>query len=400
MEWKRIVRYMYEYENDRKVRNTGFIRFDLSDRVCKAYIHGKGIHAEDICNIYAFYESDDAIIRIPLGYVRMRNGKLDGYVEMDPAHVGSTDIPFERIVGIMIGENRERRYLAFLRNERAVGGMQDASNVPEHMPQERAESAPGNERRDMVGPDLPEDAKREMPERDSREGAEAASREPEVPENEHGEMPEPSSREGAKAASSVPSSRENAGTASREPENERGGISEPYLSENMQREMPERDSREGAGIASHEPDSQESEEAASPEPEEQGADPAERMTSEEEDTGTENIEMMADLPPETEEIVSEEFDYRRIGPRDLGILRRQDRHLTNNSFLLHGYYNYRHLLLSEDGDQYILGVPGVYMEREKRAASMFGFPQFMEAEEYGIPVPMEAREHKAVFGYW
>lgn len=325
MEWKRIVRYMYEYENDRKVRNTGFIRFDLSDRVCKAYIHGKGIHAEDICNIYAFYESDDAIIRIPLGYVRMRNGNLDGYVEMDPAHVGSTDIPFERIVGIMIGENRERRYLAFLRNERAVGGMQDASNVPEHMPQERADSAPENERRDAFETGLPENAG-------------TASREPEVPENEYGEMPEPDSRERA--------------------------------------------------------------EAASPEPEEQGADPAERMTSEEEDTGTENIEMMADLPPETEEIVSEEFDYRRIGPRDLGILRRQDRHLTNNSFLLHGYYNYRHLLLSEDGDQYILGVPGVYMEREKRAASMFGFPQFMEAEEYGIPVPMEAREHKAVFGYW
>ena len=286
MEWKRIVRYMYEYENDRKLRNTGFIRFDLSEKICKAYIHGKGIHEEDICNIYAFYESDEAVIRIPLGYVRMRNGNLDGYVEMNPEHIGDTDVPFDRIMGLMIGENRDRRYLVLLKNERFPGSI-----------------------RDMEKP-------QKMEEKTEMEKAETAAAE-------------------NNSAEKIVAESDNPGTGIQQPDNP---TSEP--------EVPE------------------------------------------------------DLPPETEETIKKEFGYRRIGPRDLGMLKRRDRHLTNNSFLLHGYYNYQHLILAEDEEHYILGVPGVYMEREKRAAMMFGFPEFLEAEEYGIPVPMEAREQKAAFGYW
>ena len=57
--------------------------------------------------------------------------------------------------------------------------------------------------------------------------------------------------------------------------------------------------------------------------------------------------------------------------------------LINNSFLLHGFYNYRHLILGKDcrigggGDMcFYLGVPGVFFEREKMVAVMFGFEGF------------------------
>jgi hypothetical protein len=46
---------------------------------------------------------------------------------------------------------------------------------------------------------------------------------------------------------------------------------------------------------------------------------------------------------------------------------------------MHGYYNYRHLILfqKKDGqEEYWLGVPGIYHEREKMAARMFGFEKF------------------------
>ena len=61
---------------------------------------------------------------------------------------------------------------------------------------------------------------------------------------------------------------------------------------------------------------------------------------------------------------------------DLGELARGEWKLANNSFLLHGYYNYHHLLLIEEGDDCILGVPGIYHRRERQAQSALVFWNF------------------------
>ena len=50
--------------------------------------------------------------------------------------------------------------------------------------------------------------------------------------------------------------------------------------------------------------------------------------------------------------------------------------LYYNSFLLHSFYQYRHLLLGKD----FLAVPGYFYEREAIAAKMMGFPYFIEAQ--------------------
>ncbi len=72
-----------------------------------------------------------------------------------------------------------------------------------------------------------------------------------------------------------------------------------------------------------------------------------------------------------------------IEPKDFIILHSSCQKLVNNSFLLHGYYNYRHLILGPDRELgsryktcYYLGVPGAYFEREKMVAVMFGFEGF------------------------
>lgn len=67
--------------------------------------------------------------------------------------------------------------------------------------------------------------------------------------------------------------------------------------------------------------------------------------------------------------------YVKLTPRDFIILPAKYQHLVNNSFLLHGFYNYRHVILGKEKDYY-LGVPGVYYEREKMVALMFGFEAF------------------------
>lgn len=67
--------------------------------------------------------------------------------------------------------------------------------------------------------------------------------------------------------------------------------------------------------------------------------------------------------------------YVKLEPKDFVILQAKYQHLVNNSFLLHGFYNYRYVILGKENDYY-LGVPGVFYEREKMVALMFGFEAF------------------------
>lgn len=77
---------------------------------------------------------------------------------------------------------------------------------------------------------------------------------------------------------------------------------------------------------------------------------------------------------------NEIFDCVRIEPQDIGLLPIEAWVLGNNSFLLHGYYTYRHLIfgkiMSPNGFVYVVGVPGIYHSRESFMARMFGFEHF------------------------
>ena len=73
-------------------------------------------------------------------------------------------------------------------------------------------------------------------------------------------------------------------------------------------------------------------------------------------------------------------EYLKLDLSDLSSLRDEKQVLEQNSFLLHGYYNYKYLILGKQEKegklQYYLGVPGIYHEREKAVAIMFGFEAF------------------------
>jgi len=77
--------------------------------------------------------------------------------------------------------------------------------------------------------------------------------------------------------------------------------------------------------------------------------------------------------------------YLQISPGDFVILKDRSYRMVNNSFLLHGYFTYRHLILHRmrrNGEMiYYVGVPGVYFEKEKEVAVLFGFESFEGAEE-------------------
>ncbi|MGN0425790.1 MAG: DUF6128 domain-containing protein [Acetatifactor sp.] len=76
----------------------------------------------------------------------------------------------------------------------------------------------------------------------------------------------------------------------------------------------------------------------------------------------------------------DERDYLAIGPSDFVVLTEESFRMANNSFLLHGYYQFGHLVLCrtrKKGETVsYIGVPGHYTDREKQAAILYGFESF------------------------
>lgn len=89
----------------------------------------------------------------------------------------------------------------------------------------------------------------------------------------------------------------------------------------------------------------------------------------------------------------------QIELKDLRELPKKYWYLGNNSFLLHGFFNYRYLVVGRTGEnRWFLGVPGIYQRQERVMAAIFGFPEFLAAALPGV----EASEEEPVnrFGCW
>lgn len=91
------------------------------------------------------------------------------------------------------------------------------------------------------------------------------------------------------------------------------------------------------------------------------------------------------------------YDCIEVSPEKLKCLNQNEIDIAGNSFLLHGYYNFRHILFGRvrdnlDNTKYFIGVPGMYCNRERYMASMFGFNNFKKSHRSDYANPY--------FGYW
>lgn len=91
------------------------------------------------------------------------------------------------------------------------------------------------------------------------------------------------------------------------------------------------------------------------------------------------------------------YDCVRIEPNDIGLLEMENWRLGVNSFLTHGYYNYKYLMLGklrfQDGAvKAVLGVPGVFDNKEQYIAKIFGFELFIPVKHTNVKT--------GNFGYW
>lgn len=111
------------------------------------------------------------------------------------------------------------------------------------------------------------------------------------------------------------------------------------------------------------------------------------------------LQMKQEIPvaeEKKESIQQKKKNVRRIDISDLRTMPSKNWYLVNNSFLMHGYANYKHLVIKTDsnGREY-LGVPGVSEAPERMMAKIFGFNEFEPA------APVTAADvESGIFGYW
>lgn len=101
----------------------------------------------------------------------------------------------------------------------------------------------------------------------------------------------------------------------------------------------------------------------------------------------------------TPEQLQQIFDARRQQPEIDGAFgtmqEKNTLQVAENSFLMHGYFTFRHLLVARvhnDPDALFVGVPGVYNNKERFMASMFNFNNFKRSHRSDCRNPY--------FGYW
>lgn len=103
---------------------------------------------------------------------------------------------------------------------------------------------------------------------------------------------------------------------------------------------------------------------------------------------------------EKQTVMKHRYRAEKIQRNDLVKLARCEWQLANNRFLLHGYYNYHHLVFIEDGKRMLLGVPGIFHEKEAAAAEGYGFGTFVANEELDLRSDLNEPVDEENFGYW
>lgn len=286
---KRWIRYLYEYEQEKKLRNVGFVKVEQGEGECAVHIHGKGLHmqGENRLNLYLFYEENEECIGIWQGTAENVDPAINYRLYYTKEDTGTAE-NFEKIRGIVLLSEAGRRYAAVW------------DDKPAHV-----------------------EAMRIWKEEPRQEEVTRQEEEPEQVEPARQET-EPKPKESARQEIEV-----------------------------EQEEIGERE-----------------------------------IEPEQEDVVEREIE------PEQEENLSR-IHCVKIQRRDLARLPRCEWKLANNSFLLHGCYNYRHLAFLEYKDQLWLGVPGVYHPQEARAAEAMGFPEFIYRKDTDA-----SSEEEEDFGYW
>lgn len=379
---KKII-YLDYVERENKIKNGGVIKWEARGDESRVQIHIRGLYPTDSCRGELMLLSEGEGYPADTIYLQYGTAEYAGIWHNE--NLAGTGIPYEGCDGIIIKLSETRFLRGIWRNRE-----KQKAEAPETAPQNESESAmlaaaqtvldayddtvlepqpmPGNEevRQNEPSAEVPQlmpeageswneeleaEAPQSMPEAEEpqQDAAPAEEIQPDLPPQEPAtEAPNPMPEVG-------------------ESWNEKSGVE-------VSQPMPEAEEPQQAIPLAEE-------EAQSHEPEQAAEAPFLRSKRKMQagQISPNKWEQLNRIYPKIQPF-GDVREYLSIAPCDFVILSEHYQEMVQNSFLLHGYYNYGHLILTKikEGidDNYYLGVPGVYYEREKQAALLFGFEGF------------------------
>lgn len=346
MFYDKQIRYLEYLENGEKIRSAGFVKIEVTDDKCNIQVNVTGLHPTENCSREVHLQGgnksvDDVGV---LGTIQLQAGKGSLILKRLPSDRLCEGIGYEELSGIRINLGKSRELFCRFReekreevNSRFKGEEAVQEVVQEATPQavrevvvrEATPQAVQEVIVQEVTQEVTQEAVRETVLQEVMQGLASAQSEPEVfyPEEKLNLEGEPN------------------------PEEELNPEGEPHS--------------EKAPHAEEEPHPEESTRPAAP--------------STLPNISEDKWKQLSDIYPHISPFYDDR-DYLSIGPGDFVILPRKYYRLVTNSFLLHGFYNYGHLILARTtrrGEElFYLGVPGNFFERERQVAIMFGFESF------------------------
>lgn len=410
--YQRLISYIYTYESGLKGKNVGFAKLETRNSQCRLTVNVKKVFPGG-SPLGVYLLSGDGEQRI--GTLFSRNGSGEFRALLNAEQVEGSGRPLREFYGLSIhGTEKERHSYTTIWEDAAMSAAETAKKDLERAGRNQEESQSSQE--ECVSEKKAEqEEKREEPElkaeQEEREGPE-----PKAEQKEAGE-PEPKEEQEEK--------REQEIKADQPKEREAESIRSTLLCQNS---LPSEHTPSAALSKAEDrtaPRSASPRSRRRPDGGKSAREWAESLAAQNSlkqicstdtfiqaddrtfiplhdlDDGCSHQRMWARLRRKYPKILA--FDHEpgceilTIKPQDIGLLPREAWIFGNNSFLLHGYYSYRYLILARlenpDGEpKYLLGVPGHYCSNEKYMASMFGFPDFIMSKKQP--------SGDDCFGYW
>lgn len=379
-DYKRLVSYIYAYPGGVRDKNVGFAKAEVRNGQFKLTVSVKGVYT-DTPELFGVYVMVDGKKHQPGGFTLLKTGTvminqgIGQYQDLfNPMNINQSGYTFEDISGIALARENEDFYRMFSLWEDCILNTEDITFA---QPEAAAASNPV---------------------------AQADSEEVSVKEQVNRTTGQEAERKSVEMSGNVRESetvRRNAEDVSENEVEEAAVTSKPATPESAQSASQQADlQQETAQMKAQQVRAMEAvQELLFRNTNPQGTMP--------QNTKLQNAKPQEEMPAFEKVFINRDFidafeddyfyDCVEVTPELLKQLPIEDDAVVNNSFLVHGYYNFKHILFgkvceNDNNTRYFIGVPGMYCNRERFMASMFGFCNFKKSHRSDYSNPY--------FGYW
>ena len=346
--YQRFVTYMFRYEDEKKQENCGFAKIEIRQGHCRVQIQIKGMSGT-VAQVYFLCGDAQAPVGIYLGELQIQEGMASRFFLCEADHVGETAHSMQEMRGLYICQ--EKNQSTFVASQ-----WDDAGTVWRNLKLQKGT--------DSEAENLPEE-----------DGAENVVKKEDVTSQmvQNGGQKET----GTEKVGTKEAGQGDSGESVQNQKNQTAG------------ELHVTQTAEAKSIPSwsQDPLYQKNQ----PFPQNQGKHLCPAVS-----TWEKQWERFCAAHPLCCPFDEDGNVYAvKLQMQDFKILPKEYQYLANNSFLLHGYFNYKMVLfgyMEAEQRQWFLGVPGVFSNQEQLMAGIFGFPEFRTKQM--------TRQKTGEFGYW